>query len=640
MRSQTAELAGTDWVRLEHGNLVAPCDVEDLEYFPPRCSVSDEQPPSPPPASRPGCNDTTVSLPSPPPPPPPPRDPPPLPPGPPLPPAAAATPYLPTSNWTYYLEAAHAQPWPSCAYRFLSYTSDCGHDDLYNSVGANQEFWLSPAPEGNQTFYLRLSCGKYLSVAGACSNTVVETWPQAGINQAFRFVSGSDADLPFKWAIEAVGRASCTKRYLSFASSCSDHAVVMGGTQQPFRLHAVHGPAPTVTAASAKPCADPFSWYSRGAQRYYVACTDGALGLEHVATVSASMTFVADGTALDVGSVPAWASSGNRWAPENLELQSGGGNALFFSDSQSSDGRHRVGWAMSGRDGRSLAGSFNTYAAAPLALGDSAGGEIDQHVFRDDANGGATYLLWKTDDNSVGAKTTRLWAQRVAVAPGNVTLLGAKQELLDSSGLWWAPSFVSGGSLVEAPEMLYRDGWYYLFFAAGLFCTTSYAEGVARSKSVFGPFEKLPVPLLSSGLSGGQLTGPGHASFVADAQGRHFAVYHASTGSGSCQRYAFVSRMRFTSDGWPYVTFETSGEAARPPLVEEKVHGEEDQSGTHQPTTRPCRIVVPCDAIVDDPSLRVGAPMVCAGQPCRRLGGDGGVGGNGPGGDVVLACSM
>ena len=89
MRSQTAELAGTDWVRLEHGNLVAPCDVEDLEYFPPRCSVSDEQPPSPPPASRPGCNDTTVPLPSPPPPPPPPRDPPspPLPPGPPLPPA-------------------------------------------------------------------------------------------------------------------------------------------------------------------------------------------------------------------------------------------------------------------------------------------------------------------------------------------------------------------------------------------------------------------------------------------------------------------------------------------------------------------------------------------------------------------------
>ena len=89
VRSQTARLAATDWARLEHDLLIAPCDVDDLEYFAPRCSVSDERPPSPPPASRPGCNDTTVLMPSPPPPPPPPRDPPspPLPPGTPLPPA-------------------------------------------------------------------------------------------------------------------------------------------------------------------------------------------------------------------------------------------------------------------------------------------------------------------------------------------------------------------------------------------------------------------------------------------------------------------------------------------------------------------------------------------------------------------------
>ena len=49
------------------------------------------------------------------------------------------------------------------------------------------------------------------------------------------------------------------------------------------------------------------------------------------------------------------------------------------------------------------------------------------------------------------------------------------------------------------------------------------------------------MPLLSSGLSGGQLTGPGHASFVADAQGRHFAVYHASTGSGSFGKHRALS---------------------------------------------------------------------------------------------------
>ena len=55
------------------------------------------------------------------------------------------------------------------------------------------------------------------------------------------------------------------------------------------------------------------------------------------------------------------------------------------------------------------------------------------------------------------------------VAPRNVTLVGERRELLSSSGLWWAVSFVQGGSLVEAPEMIRRGAYYYLFFAAGRF---------------------------------------------------------------------------------------------------------------------------------------------------------------------------
>ena len=60
----------------------------------------------------------------------------------------------------------------------------------------------------------------------------------------------------------------------------------------------------------------------------------------------------------------------------------------------------------------------------------------------------------------------------------------------------------------------------------------------------------LGVPLLSTGITGSspgglKLIGPGHASFVTDAAGEHFAVFHASMGSqgGSCSRYAFVSPM-------------------------------------------------------------------------------------------------
>ena len=84
-----------------------------------------------------------------------------------------------------------------------------------------------------------------------------------------------------------------------------------------------------------------------------------------------------------------------------------------------------------------------------------------QHIFKD--VDGTTYLLWKTDDNSVGSKTTRLWGQQIAIKSGSVSLLGTRQQLMDSSGLWWVQSFIAGGSLIEGPELIHRGDYYYLF---------------------------------------------------------------------------------------------------------------------------------------------------------------------------------
>jgi arabinan endo-1,5-alpha-L-arabinosidase len=175
------------------------------------------------------------------------------------------------------------------------------------------------------------------------------------------------------------------------------------------------------------------------------------------------------------------------------------------------------------------------------------------------------YLRWKTDDNNVGLKTTRLWGQELAIAPGNVKQLGNRTELMDSSGLWWVESWVSGGSLAEGPELIFRGGYYYLFFAAGKYCQDSYSEGVARSKSIWGPYEKMPVPLLSTGLTGNtggqKQVGPGHASFLTVGQ-RYFAVYHASPGE-NCNRHAFVEEMKFDeASGWPYVDFGSKAAAS------------------------------------------------------------------------------
>ena len=63
-------------------------------------------------------------------------------------------------------------------------------------------------------------------------------------------------------------------------------------------------------------------------------------------TIAGGTNFTRVGTALG-GDVPAWAASGNRWAPENIEFDSDGktANAMFFSDTQRADSKHRVGWA-------------------------------------------------------------------------------------------------------------------------------------------------------------------------------------------------------------------------------------------------------------------------------------------------------
>ena len=278
---------------------------------------------------------------------------------------------------------------------------------------------------------------------------------------------------------------------------------------------------------------------------------------------------------------------------------------VFLSDSTGAEGKHRVGWSMAEGRKAKAAGSWDVYSTAPLDLGNSPGGEIDQHIFRDNSDdddgdnnnrssssssnrsssssSNRTYLLWKTDDNSVGSTTTRLWGQEVRLSAGKVDLLGQRRLLMDSSGLWWVESFVSGGSLVEGPELVRRGEYYYLFFAAGKYCQASYSEGVARSTSIWGPYEKLPVPLLSTGLTGytgggkNKQVGPGHASFVTvprpgrpgrpgrpegggeqpdDGDDEYFSVYHASPGS-NCDRHAFVERMRFDDvSGWPYIDFD------------------------------------------------------------------------------------
>jgi len=484
-------------------------------------------------------------------------------------PALSLTPLSPSNGYTYVVEAVRTKQWPSCTYRFLSYPSSCDSIDLWSAAGINQQWKLHDTGNGNGSFYLQSSCGAYLSYTADCNDgATIDLWPQAGTNQKFRMTTGDNTG--FKYYLEAVGRSQCSARYLSFPTACSTSkpdSVSFSdalSAEQRFRIYPIDSTNPVVhTAGTSFVCPDPFAWLPRSnTSGFLIMCTGGGIKMGSISSIETSSTLVFDYQGDAMGGTPtAWAqitTGDSRWAPENYETPDGKFNYMFFSDEQSSDGKHRLGYVVS-ETGPSV-GAYTSYSPSFLDLGMQPGGEIDSTVFQD--VDGRTYLLWKSDDNSVGSTTTHIWMQETVFSNGSLTLLSYPKVIMDSTGLWWIDSWVEGGSLVEGPELINEGEYYYLFFAAGKFCQDSYVEGVARSRSLWGPYEKLGVPVLSNGIVGygkhsdgsgsaQQLVGPGHASIVY-VKPNWKIVWHASIGE-ECSRYSFVSDLVFGVDGWPYV---------------------------------------------------------------------------------------
>lgn len=528
--------------------------------------------------------------------------------------SAGSSPYTPTAGWRYSLEAAGRKPWPACADRFATFRSNCEPPIILGpSVGSSSALELIPRA-GRDTFFVKLGCGRFLSYAGPCDAKQVDSWPAAGINQEFVISAmppTSNSSGTPGWSLRAVGRARCPDQYVSFPSHCApDQEMVMAASPGLFRLQVVGRTTPMEKApGSASGCADPFAWYSVQAGAYFLVCTGGNLALYTIPggdALNTSAVFQPIGEAIGgKPSPPPWAASGNRWAPENLEFglgigEDGGHNVIFVAD-DSPQQPHRIGWVMS--MGNVRPSSWTAFSPNSLNLGQAKGGEIDAHVFRD--SDGKTYLVWKTDDNSVGLSTTRLWGQEMNVSARGVSLVGRPRELMDSTGMWWVTSWVNGGSLVEGPEVIKHGGFYYLFFAGGRYCQDSYSEGVARSTSIWGPYVKMQLPLLSTALvgmhDGKKLIGPGHASFVAHPadENAYYIVYHASVGE-NCNRYAFVQLLRFDA-GWPYVEFDDRDSTfARPRATPPATASGWNFTTPLTPPIREGRLVAPCASLAPD----------------------------------------
>ena len=112
---------------------------------------------------------------------------------------------------------------------------------------------------------------------------------------------------------------------------------------------------------------------------------------------------------------------------------------------------------------------------------------------------------------------------------------------------------------VEAPFLVARDGWFYLFESVGLCCRGSdstYEVRVGRASDVRGPYvDKDGVALLAGGgtlvvTGDARWKGPGHNAVLRGATG-DFNVYHAYDATSAGTPTLRISEMQWTVDGWP-----------------------------------------------------------------------------------------
>ena len=179
-----------------------------------------------------------------------------------------------------------------------------------------------------------------------------------------------------------------------------------------------------------------------------------------------------------------------------------------------------------------------------VASAPAPAGSIDPTEVRDAV--GRPYLVWKEDGNAVG-RPSRIWIRRLRRS--RLGLIGPRRELLRNGERW-------DGGIVEAPEVVAHDGWLYLFYSGSSYGPPpgcAYALGVARSRSLFGPWQRNPAnPIVRSNAT---WLCPGHASPVDDGTGRLFLLYHAYRASDGpfAPRRALLDAVTWTADGWPQV---------------------------------------------------------------------------------------
>jgi hypothetical protein len=288
--------------------------------------------------------------------------------------------------------------------------------------------------------------------------------------------------------------------------------------------------SPSTTPAFAGDAGDPDVVYSAGT--YFAFTTGTALGNHIQALISSSAS---EGyhsyTGRSFGSTalanpPGWETTDTQTSPGVFDW---GGHWLMYYDAAPSPSA-----GDTGHDCISVAVGGATLSLSSPQFTDNSGGglicqptgSIDPSPFVDPASGKA-YLIWKQNDGGSPSQAT-IWSQQLSA--NGLSLVGSPSKLMfnNTASYPWE-------NTVEDPSMVDAGGTYTLLFAAGVYTSRGYSEGITSCSGPLGPCGADTQILTTYG----SVLGPGGGSLFADSTGAFWLDYAAwQGGSVGCTDYS------------------------------------------------------------------------------------------------------
>jgi hypothetical protein len=207
--------------------------------------------------------------------------------------------------------------------------------------------------------------------------------------------------------------------------------------------------------------------------------------------------------------LPAWAAPHRTWAPAVLTRP--GRHVLYYSVRHRASGRQCISVAVASRP----EGPFVDGSSGPFVCQLDRGGSIDPSTFVD--GDGRAYLLWKSEDETVGGRAT-LWS--APLSADGLSLAGRPAALLRAEQAW-------EHGTIEGPAMVRAGGAVHLLYSGSSWARADYGVAHARCTGPLGPCRRSAGgPFLRSF---GDAVGAGGAEVLRAAGGRSWLVFHAWT---------------------------------------------------------------------------------------------------------------